>query len=143
MSPRPAGQTNLLSRTISLAIGYKFHIKLKTLEFLLLKIRGTTQYFCRVCLMKDLKAAVGSRHGLADRQICFSLLSSPLTDKWRHFLQEQCHFSFSLGARGGVLCKKSPACSMTQLTSSTRPLCRSANSVVPGHACMSTAQKKE
>jgi hypothetical protein len=37
--------------------------------------------------------------GLADQQIHIAILSSPLKEKWRHFLQERCHFSLRLGAR--------------------------------------------
>ncbi len=48
---------------------------------------------------------VARAHGLADRQICVSILSSPLTYKWRHFLQERRHFSLRSRARRGVLCK--------------------------------------
>ncbi len=65
-------------------------------------------------------------HGWADWQIRISILSLPLADKWRHFLQERRHVSLRLRARPGVSCKKSPARLMTQLTSSTRPLCCSA-----------------
>jgi hypothetical protein len=38
------------------------------------------------------KLGLGIDHGLPDWQAGISVLSSPLTDKWRHFLQEQRHF---------------------------------------------------
>ncbi len=46
-------------------------------------------------------------HGLADWQIRISVLSSPLTDQFCHFLQEPHHFSFRLRARG-EFCTRNP-----------------------------------
>jgi hypothetical protein len=46
----------------------------------------------------------GDIHGLADWQIHISLLSSPLTDKWRHFLWERRHFFLQIeGVRGSFV----------------------------------------
>jgi hypothetical protein len=39
-------------------------------------------------------------HRLANWQIRIAILSSPLKEKWRHFLQERCHFSLRLRVRG-------------------------------------------
>jgi hypothetical protein len=49
-------------------------------------------------LLREMRVFCG--HGLADRQIRIAFLSSPLKEKWRHFLQERRHFSLRLKARG-------------------------------------------
>jgi hypothetical protein len=47
-------------------------------------------------------------HRLADRQIRIAILSLPLKEKWRHFLQERRHFSLRLRARGEFRAKNFP-----------------------------------
>ncbi len=52
--------------------------------------------------------------------------SSPLAEKWHHFLQERQHCSPRLQAHGGVSCKKSLASSMmTQPACKLQCICRS------------------
>ncbi len=51
---------------------------------------------------------VGALHGLADWQIRNSILSSPLADEWRHFLQERRHFSFRFESAPGSCVEEIP-----------------------------------